>query len=421
MIEEIMANFDLEQAEADIKEYYDPNKMMDVCYGKRPFLGMVPKDENVTGNPWKCPIITGRPENTSATASDAFAGLATSEVEAFLLTRGRGYNRCTLDQEAMLASANDKGAFLSTATLQIDGMLASLSTQLGIQLWKEGWGDLGVIDTLPSATSFKLVNVSDIVGFERGQQLVFSDSQHSDVLRSGTAVVVTKVNRNTGVVTVDTALATPGAIAGDWVFKLGDRQNSATPKRLVVTGVRGFIPLADPSASEDFFGVDRSVDPTRLAGQRLDCTGMSPIEAINTMAGQIDREGGTPDYVFMNSQDFATFVNTLSSKQLYEMVQLSPEKNGVTANVGFSAIKLLSNFGELKVVSDPLHPKGTYDFIQMDTWLLGSLGGEAPRIFDRDANMLRLVGQDAYEVRGGHYSMLRCTAPGYNGVCYNLG
>ena len=72
-----------------------------------------------------------------------------------------------------------------------------------------------------------------------------------------------------------------------------------------------WIPATAPSAGDAFWGVDRSKDVTRMAGVRFDGSSESIEEALIDGAALVAREGGQPDYCFMNFTSYAALEKSL--------------------------------------------------------------------------------------------------------------
>jgi hypothetical protein len=149
----------------------------------------------------------------------------------------------------------------------------------------------------------------------------------------------------------------------------------------------------------------------RLGGLRY-VGGGAPIEVtLNNLLARLFREGAKTDLVTMHPYDFADFVNSLSSKVVYDRMT-SPN----APTVGFDVIKVKGPMGDVKIVSDMNEQVGYIHALQLDTWRLNSLE-ECPGILDLDGpQLLRVVNADEYELRIGHYSELYCNAPGWNAV-----
>ena len=204
--------------------------------------------------------------------------------------------------------------------------------------------------------------------------------------------------------TWNNASGIPTVAANDYIFVEGDARNGGSTKKL--SGLKAWL---DPNAtSSSFFGVDRTVDITRLAGQYYDGTADTVEEALLSGLSQCGREGGSPDFVFLNNVHYVELLKELGSKVQYTRVDIPK------VNVGFDGIQIHGVHGMSTVVADQNSPVGVAWGLQMDTWKLYSLG-QAPAILDQDGNRwLRNSGSDSVEVRAGYYAQLGCNAPGYN-------
>lgn len=292
---------------------------------------------------------------------------------------------------------------MEAATTEIDGAINSLTRSLATALFRSGFGDLGQAGSISSNT-ITLLSEESVVNFEVGMVLVASATQGSSVLRAGSAII-TQVDRTGGTITVDNAAGITGLAASDYLFVQGDRDNSATPTRLKVSGLEAWVPSATPG-STPFFGVDRSID-TRLGGLRIDGSSLPIEEALIDGASIAAREGGKIDHFFMSYEKYAELEKALGSKVQY--IDLS-----VNAQVGFRGIMVNGPRGPIKCIPDQNCPSDRIFGLQMDMWKLYSLG-KAVRVIDTDGlQMLRQANADGVEVRYGFYGNLGCRAPGYN-------
>jgi hypothetical protein len=181
---------------------------------------------------------------------------------------------------------------------------------------------------------------------------------------------------------------------------------------LKVTGLQGWLPSSAPSASESFWGVDRSVD-SRMYGVIAQNTSSETIEeALIDGASQVAREGGQPDMCFMNFSSYAALEKSLGSKVQYVDVKHDE------ANIAFAGIRINAPYGPITVIPDRNCPAQKAYLLQMDTWKLRSLG-KAPHILTyglEGLEGLRVGTADALEIRIGYYANLICNAPGWNCV-----
>ena len=399
---------DMTSFEAALKEKYTADAVENLVYMDNPFLALVPKLEDFGGELWKVPLIYGDPQNASATFSQAASTDTDAGLKAFLLTRVKHYSLAKIDNETILASKGNANAFMEAATVQIDGAINTLSRRLAVALYRDGFGSIGNIDSTVTGTTLTLSNSNDITNFEAGMVLVFAASSGADALRdSGDSVTVTAVNRSAGSMTVTPNLSgISGLTAGDFIFIKGNRQDSATPTRLMISGLEAWDPASAPSSSS-FFGVDRTTDVTRLGGLRYDASGVPVEEALIEAASRVAREGGKIDHFFMNYSKFAELQKALGSKVQYVDLKVNPE-------VGFRGILVNGPRGPIKVIPDQNCPSNRIFGVQLNTWKLGSIG-KAVRVINTDGlTMLRVTDADQVQVRYGSYSNLACKAPGWN-------
>lgn len=403
-------SLDLTAFDAALKEHYTDEAVMNEVYKDNPLLAMVSKMEDFGGRNLPIPLIYGNPQGRSATFQNAQArGLATSSlVEQFTLTRVKDYSIAVIDNETLEASKGNANAFMEAATTEIDGAINSLSRSIAIKMYSDGFGSIGQVSSPGASTTLTLTNSSQITNFEVGQALVFSASAGANTLRSsGAALYVTAVNRTAGTLTVNVNVNSIAGITDlDYIFIQGDRQDSATPSRLCLAGLEAWIPASTPT-STSFFGVDRTVDTTRLGGQRYDGTGKPIEEILVDGAANVAREGGKLTDYFMNYTTYASLEKSLGSKVMY--VDLK-----VNADVAFRGIMINGPRGPINCIPDQNCPSNRIFGLSLPMWKLYSLG-KAVRVIDTDGlQMLRQATADGVEVRYGMYGNLGCKAPAYN-------
>lgn len=386
-----------------LKQYYSTMRVENMVYKDHPFLAMVNKDEKFGGKNMPLPIVHGNPQGRSATFSTAKKNKTNSQLKDFLLTRDKDYSLASIDNETAEASENDSQAFLKALTLEIDGAMQSATNSLASDLFNDGSGVIGQVGSLPTADSVQLTDAESVVYFENSMQMEFSLTK-AGVTKVGIAQIV-KVDRDLGIVTFAAGeLATIGVAAADFISVEGD-------KNLKLKGLEAWLPIVAPTSGDNFFGVDRSVDPTRLAGVRVDGSALPIEEALIKGAARTNREGGRPDCCFVSYSTFEDLEKALGSKVQYMVSQAFGR-----ADIGFEGIAIKSNKGTINVIADPFCPADRAYMLTMKSWKLASLK-KAIRILDLDGNrMLRESDADAVELRIGGYRQLGCNAPGHNAV-----
>ena len=403
---------DLTKYAPALKTYYSNTMVENMVYKDHPFMAMLSKDENFYGEDLKLPIIHGNPQGRSRTFSNAKANKTSSELKSFVLTRARDYSLATIDNETAEASETNQGAFLKALTVEIDGAIQSATNSLASGLFSDQSGTIGQIDVggiaVGAPVGFDTITLADpdnIVYFEIGQTIVTAQQKSAGGLRgAGTTTSVESVDRDAGTFTVLTGTLPAGTVAGDFIFVEGDRNNSEA-------GLEAWLPTTAPAPGDNFFGVDRSVDVTRLAGIRVDGTALPIEEALIKGAARVNREGGRADVCFINYTQFENLEQALGSKVQYMVSQAFGR-----ADIGFEGIAIKSNKGTINVIADPFCPSDRAYMLTMKSWKLYSLK-KPIRILDLDGNkLLRENDADAVELRVGGYRQLGCNAPGWNAV-----
>lgn len=401
---------DLTSFDPALKQHYTSDRVQNMVYKDNPFLAMVAKMENFGGRNLPIPILHGNPQGRSATFATAQANKGNSLLKDFVLTRVSDYSLASIDNETIKASMGNANAFLEAATVEIDGAIHSAARSLAISMFRDSSGYIGQVSAEPSeaaSTVITLKETEDVTNFEVNQVINIFSAKSAGSQRSvdGSTVnlTISSVDRDAGTITISDAYDASGTIAADdFIFVQGDRGAK-------LSGLEDWLPTTAPTAGDSHFGVDRSVDVTRLAGIRKTGTDKPVEEALIDLASRIAREGGAPDVCFVNYEKFADLEKSLGSKVQYVDLQVS-------ADIGFRGIMIHGPRGPIRVVADQNCPGGLGFMLQMNTWKLYSLG-KAPMILDSDGlKMLRESSADAVEVRVGYYAQLGCRAPGFSGV-----
>lgn len=394
-------SLDMQSFDAALKQHYTSDRIENMVYSDNPLLALIPKYESFGGRNLPIPVIHGNPQGRSANFATAQSNKTNSQIVDFVLTRNSDYSLASISNEVIEASKGNANAFMEAATTEIDGAINAAVRSLAIALYGSGSGSLGQVTTGATGTSIILKDVEDVTNFEVGMEVVFSSTDGSGSVKSG-SVTVNGVNRDTGELTVDAMTAIDGgtgSASDDFIFVEGDYDSK-------IKGLAAWIPATAPTATQ-FFGVDRSVDASRLGGIRYDGSAEPIEEALISAASRVAREGGKVSHCFMSYSKFADLEKALGSKVQYVDLKSS-------ADIGFRGIQINGPRGVIRVLPDQNCPSSVAYMLDLSVWKLYSLG-KAPKILDSDGlKMLRESSADAVEVRVGYYAQLGCRAPGYN-------
>lgn len=405
-----------------LKLVYSSRALQNAVYDKNPLFALMPKNGGFNGRSHVHALTYGNSLARSAAFATAqgragINGASGTDVGKnldvnFIVTRVKNYAMYTIEQEAALASRGDKGAFISAVTQLVDGTLQTLRNDFGRDTYGSGLGELGQITAVSGAGPFTFTVGEAIAQIEVGMEVVVSTgSTKTAALRnSGGGVAVATVDRSAG--TFTTATNPDSAAANDWLFIKGDRPTGSTTaigSMLKIAGVEAWNPYTAPSASENYFGVDRSVDVTRLAGQRLDISSLQPEEGLITALAVMAREDSDPSHIFMNFSDEKNVKLALGSRVDSEYTAVG--------DIGFEAIRVRGPMGPVKLYADRNAPAGFGRLLQLDTWELKHLGdlvnkGDALG----DGGMAREYQADRFEGRFSFYGNVVCHAPSKNMV-----
>ena len=369
--------------QALLKDIYPKGLPLDLTYQDYPMLALMPRDEQFFGDSMKIPVKYGNNPGRSAVFATAQANSAYTKNVAFFIERASDYAIAKLTNEEMEAAEVDQGAFVRTLQHEIEGATKAAITSEAVSLAEDGSGVIAQLaaSTVLASPTIVLRDSESVVRFEVGQKIQLADGRATtSTLRSGTLTII-GVDRDAGTLTVGANISTiSGATVNDFIVLEGDWQ--AKPK-----GFLAWIPDAAPGGSDNFFGVNRSVDSTRLAGVRDDFSNLPIEEALVKAMKRLHREGSSADYAFLNYEKFAELENSLGSKVQYVDVMAKD------VGIGFRGIKVNSGKLPVTVLADMTVPSNKLWVMQSNTWKLASLK-KSVRILDQDGNKMLRVSND---------------------------
>lgn len=403
-----MAQVDFTSFDAALKEYYTDEQVKDQAYKKNPWFAMCSKLESFTGDPYVQPIQYGKAFGSrSADISVALANKDRNRYVKFLVDTVDDYVAISIGRKVMKASGSNRGAFFEARVREVDSMLDTLVRSISQAMYGNGGGALGQVGSGQGTATITLLEPEDIVNFEVGMRIMGSDddgSSSAHALHAGGPVTITAIDRDAGTITAAAAwtgtIATLGA--NDYLFADGDF-------KVKLAGLAGWIPTTAPSSGDAWFSVDRSVDVSRLAGSRISASSSSIREALRLGATRLGREQEEPNCAFMSHQKYGDLLTELDNKVEYN-------DTNVTANVGFTGVKIVGNKTPITVYADHNCPDARSYMLDKGVWKLFSYGS-VPDLHDDDGvRMLRESTSDGFEVRASYYANMVTHNPRANCV-----
>lgn len=422
---------------AILKELYSDDSwvMKDLVFDKNPLLAICPKDETemgMGGKSFPVPVAYDTGAGRSAALGTAQTYQTAPQTVEFQCTRVSNYSVATLTNDFLRASASNIGAFMPAAELNVKMAFRNISNDLAHDMYSDGSGIRGSYGLGSGSISSGVIvldNLGMVYQFAVGMALVsFSVSGQTPTQSTGAAIgYVIAVDTGLGQITVSAsqggAAGTPSswsssfpylAQAGDTNF-ISNGLNSSN--MLKIAGLLAWLPSSAPSGSDSFFGVNRSVSPTKLAGLRFQGGASESIQdalidSVNQLAAQ-SSEAGDPDYILMNPVSYQTLVKQLTSQANYVNVKHDE------IDISFKALVLPTANGEIAILQDRNCPSQTAFVITLKSWKLRSLGKipqflTFPGFYDQLG--FPVPGSDAVELRVGYYAQLTCNAPGANAI-----
>ena len=334
----------------------------------------------------------------------------------------RKFGVAQIDSLLLAAASDAKGAVYDEMCTQIDGIMDGTTHQFSMEVYRNGFGAIGVVDSTDTLASTRLIlkNPEDSVLFVAGNRLVLAADDHSSVLRSSgaQAIVAGVENFEKGYITLTQNLSTAIAAAatGDTIFLAGNREDSATPTPRALNGMDAWFPVTVPTTTDVASGIDRSKNAL-YRGTILDFSSGSSLNKEDQMLEAItasSRYGGNPEKMkyFTNNTNYKEVLRLGSAKY-------RPDTTKGPYGVSFQGIRVMTDAGEIPVVPDRYCPVQRSYLLDLSTVKFYGCGSaEVPRFIDDDGvgKVLRMTDAAAVECRVGYYGTIGVNTPIVNVV-----
>jgi hypothetical protein len=361
-----------------LKELYRGAVPADLCYDSNALLALVPKNPNTGGTKYIKPFgysyVTGR----SATYATAHANVGAAARKRWEMDWTNHYVKAGVDHKALELSegAGDAGAFRSLLVDEVDNAHKAFANDVEIELHQDGTGTRGVA-TGAIATLTISLQEGQGVNFNVGDRLVHLSSADA-LLDSGEVQIVTAVDRDQDTITVDADWTTATASGHKFVLE-GDQNAKAY-------GLKAWLPGPTVGATA-FNGVDRSVDPARLAGVKGikgTASGLLITDSLVQTCAKINKNGGRPNLILISPEDYADLCLETEDRARYAKV------SATEGSISFSGLEVATAVGAVPVVGDR-HTQSDQGFV-LDTRVVELYSTNmVPSIWKRDGSFYNRV------------------------------
>jgi hypothetical protein len=407
--------------EPALKVFYSDQQIRNQCYEEHPFLGIIPKKEDVTGLVYPVPLIVSPEAGASHTFATAQGYASSFKPVSFQVQLANDYIVSTIATKAMRASAGNAGAFLDVAKAKIDSALSVGARRLSYQLFHNSSGCVGRIASINGSGVVTLTNRSDVVAFEVGQ--VYFVSTSAAPTSSSNLLGVVEATDTGYVIGVDRAAGTvtfsktrtgsaqdPGNSGTAWaanhyLYRAGD----------ICLGANGLDDLIPSSTPGVLHGLTRTTDRQRLAGTYVDGSALSITEALTNLAVRIAEAGiGMASHCFMTYTSYAALLNEVGAKVQY-CKEAASGAGGQQLALSYEGLTLLTPSGAVKVLPDRDCLSATAFMVDMRHLQLLSMGPAIGILSNDGLTWLRQAAADGAEVRVGGYFQPITDAPAAHG------
>ena len=380
------------------KNVYAAGSPVDIATREHPLLAKLAKKAGFGGNSFTYSIQYGNPQGISGTFADAQSGESAQSGVQLVALRKKKYGIGVIDGEALAASMGDSAGFTELVTNTFDSTLSEHGDSIAFEIYRDGTGARGQRASI-STNTVTLSVADDARNFKKGMTVIASANADGSSARAGNTTVAS-VDEDAGTVTLTSAAAITAFANSDYLFRKGDPTTC-------IEGLEAINPLTTPTATP-FRGVDRTADPRRLAGVRVNDTATSILENAGLVAVKISQVGKRADSVWLNPIRFWQVARELNAKVEYD--------GGGTADYAFQYIVIHTPAGMLKVYSDPDAPTNRARVLNVESDDLTHLMDLPPAGLAAGHPSPRSTTADSVEFRTRSFGNLIQMVPGANGV-----
>ncbi len=325
-----------------MKRTYSDDNSTEIATRDHPTYYELPKEQGLTGDDFRYVAKTGNPQAISGTYTDAAAGAdgntGVVKGEQFACEPRLKYGILKMDRPSILrASLKGRGAFFEWVTEQVESTLEEMGARLAFDAFGDGNGIRGRRSSI-SGNEITLTDARTADRFKRGMRLGASPNSDGSTPRTG-STYVTRVNRGANKITVNNAADIAAFVDNDYLFAYGEPGTC-------IEGMALCTPLAAPTSSDSFRGVNRYNDIEALAGSRRDDSSIYPEETLGDLAVDVHLLHQTISRGVVHPTKFQEIVKRLGAKVEFT-------NPGGNADIGFESITIHAAGKAIRLMSDP--------------------------------------------------------------------
>ena len=349
---------------AMLKTYYAKEGLQNLLYRNDPLLKTI-KTQRVEGKQANFSALYSRGGAVSANFLTAKA-LATSQAQAkeFQVTPGQMFSCCVFNNKELLASKSLRGAYINVASAKFFANAESFRKTMAVALYGTGHGELFTTSASITLTADDQNDITfpqyAIMGIDIGSKLEVKATAGATSVTA--TLTVNKINGTTVNCTSDTAAT---AASGSVVCIAGCTDSNGNG--LLPVGLAGWLPSGSVSASDSFYGVNRSTARDRLAGTVTAATsGEAKYKTIERAILALRRMGSLCDKIVMNDEDYLALSQEIDQKTYFTKVDGGKGQSKSELGRKDFGFSVSTNWVQ-NVIDSPYCPKGRCYILSSDT------------------------------------------------------
>ena len=358
-----------------LKTYYKKEGIQNLLFRNSPLLKKI-KKEMVEGKSQNFAAMYSRGGASSGSFTAAKSKASTvAKTAEFSVEPGQLFSVYTMNAKEVQAAKTNAGGYMKVGAAKMFAASESFRKTLAAALYGSGYGEICAVPTggwsFTASTPATITLPEDaVMKIDVGSDLVVKATKTTAETSATNTLTVTAIN-GTSVTVTPSGNGDPSA--GEIVCIAGSMSGNDA---LLPVGLDGWLPVTKKRSGEtwasyiatSFFGVDRSVNPDRLAGAFYDATGASETKtnAVTKLLKKLRRQGSLCDMIVMNDDDFLDFSNEIQSTNTYFTSTSTKEKKKAT--VGFTDISAAFSTNYIEnCIDDPYCNKGRFYILSSDS------------------------------------------------------